>query len=284
MTAPSSYTGGLYRRDSFFRDTLTVIGLLVLLMPAAASAQRIPTPIIQTTNDENLAFARYIAWLHARDPFTESGPVALAITAFVPGLNKEGSLLAIRDVGESERSEYAITELRGDSIVLTRVIVPYLIAQRQAEDLPLSSVLITPQNYRFRYAGRVDRGDSAAYIFQITPKKSRAGLIRGELWIDSVTGAPVHVTGQFVKSPSISTRGINVVREIAFVREITFVDGHPFARTTHMSIQTRPVGRANVTIVESPLSSDPESTGVATAAASTGSVTFGAHLTLKRWP
>jgi len=275
MTALSSYTGGLYRPDSFFRGTLAIIGLLVLLMPAGASAQRIPTPIIQTTTNENIAFARYIAWLHARDPFTESGPVAVAITASVPRLNKQGRLLAIRDVGESERSEYAITEQQGDSIVLVRVIVPYLMAQRQAEDLPLSSVLITPQNYKFRYAGIVDTGDRAAYIFRITPKKRRAGLIRGELWIDSVTGAPVLVTGRFVKAPSPSTIGIKVVRQITFMREIAFVDGHPFVRTTRMSVQTRPLGRANLTIIESPLSCDPESTDGSIAAQSTDSVTLG---------
>lgn len=273
MTAPSSYTA-VYRPHSFFRDALAIIGLLVLLMPAGAAAQHIPTPIIQTTTNESIAFARYIAWLYARDPFTESGPVALAITASVPGLNKQGRLLAIRNVGESERSEYAITEQQGDSIVLARVIIPYLIAQRQAEDLPLSSVLITPRNYKFRYVGLADTGDSAAYIFRITPKKRRAGLIRGELWIDSVTGAPVLVTGQFVKTPSISTSRISVVREIAFVRETAFVDGHPFARTTHMSIQTRPVGRANLTIIESPLNSDLELTGGARATPSTGSVTL----------
>ena len=262
MTAPLSCTGGLYRPDSFFRGTLAVIGFM-LLMPGGASAQQIPTPIIQTTTNESIAFARYIAWLHARDPFTESGPVALAITASVPGLNKQGSLLAIRDVGESERSEYAITELQGNSMVLARVIVPYLMARRQAEDLPLSSVLITPRNYKFRYAGRVDTGDSAAYIFGITPKKRRAGLIRGELWIDSMTGAPVLVAGRFVKTPSMSTSGINVVREL------TFADGHPFARTTHMSIETRLLGRADLTIIESPLST--ESTGGTIA----GSVTLG---------
>jgi hypothetical protein len=37
------------------------------------------------------------------------------------------------------------------------------------------------------------------------------------------------------------------------VREITFVDGHPCARTTHMMIETRPVGRSELTIIELPL-------------------------------
>jgi len=251
---------------------------LVLLMPASVSAQRLPIPIVQSTTDESTAFARYIAWLHAPDPFTESGPVALAITASLPGLNKQGSLLAIREVGESERSEYGILGLEGDAIVLKRVIAPYLVAERHAEDLPLSSVLITPRNYRFRYVGVADTGDSAAYIFRITPKKRRVGLIRGQLWIDSVTGAPVLVTGQLLKTATDSTSGINVVREI------TFVDGRPFVRTTHVSIETRPVGRADLTIIESPLRSDPESSGSSLAAPRSGSFTDGSTASSKRWP
>ncbi len=232
-----------YRSGSFFRDVLPIVGLLALLIPASASAE--PLPIVQpTTPPESIAFARYIAWLDARDPFTESGPVALAIVASLPGLGKEGSLLAIREVGESERSQNGILELQGDSMVFERVIAPYFLAQRQAEDLPLSSVIITPRNYKFRYAGAVEAGDKTAYIFRITPKKNHAGLIRGELWIDPLTGAPVLVTGRLVKTPSNSIRGIHVASEIKFV------DGYPCARTTRMMIETRPVGRAELTIME----------------------------------
>jgi len=240
-----AYTFSPYRSRSFFQGVLPIIGLLVLLIPVRAPAQSLP--VIQATTNESIAFARYSAWLHERDPFTESGPVALAVVASLPGLDKQGRLLAIREVGESERSQYGIVQLQGDSIVFERVIAPYLVAQRQAEDLPLSSVIITPRNYKFRYAGAVETGDNAAYIFRITPKKNRAGLIRGELWIDPVTGAPVLVTGHLVKTPSPSIRGINVVREI------TFVGGYPCARTTHMMIETRPAGRAELTVIEMPL-------------------------------
>jgi uncharacterized Zn-binding protein involved in type VI secretion len=233
---------------AFFRWVLPTIGLLAMLIPASASAQRRPVvqPIAQGTN-QNIAFARYIAWLHERDPFTESGPVALAIAASLPGLEKESSLLAIRAAGESARSQYGVLELQGDPIVFERVIAPYFAAHGQAEDLPPSSVIISPRNYRFCFAGAVKTADSAAYIFRITPKKNRAGMIRGELWIEPVTGVPVLVTGSLVKTPSSSIRSINVVRET------TLVDGIPCARTTHMMIETRPVGRADLTILELPL-------------------------------
>jgi len=235
-----------YRSGSLLRNVLPIIGLLVLLISASASAQ--PLPIVQpTTPPESIAFARYIAWLQARDPFTESGPVALTIVASLPGLDKQGSLVAMREVSESEREEYGNVVLHGDSMVFERVIAPYLLAQRQTEDLPLSSVIITPRNYKFHYAGAVEAGDKIAYIFRITPKKRHAGLIRGELWIDQVTGAPVLVTGYLVKTPSTSVRSIHVASET------TFADGYPCIRTTHMMIETRPVGRAELTIIELPL-------------------------------
>jgi hypothetical protein len=43
-----------------------------------------------------VAFARYIASIHERNPFTESGPVAVEIQASLPGLYKESRVLAIR--------------------------------------------------------------------------------------------------------------------------------------------------------------------------------------------
>ncbi len=237
-----AYTWRPYRSGSFLRDVLPIIGFLVFLIPLSASGERLP--IVQPKTSESIAFARYIAWLQGRDPFAESGPVALAIVASLPGLDEQSSLLAIREAGESERSQYEILERQGDAMLFDRVTTSYFLAQRQAEDLPLSSVIITPRNYKFRYAGTVEVGDKAAFIFRITPKKNHAGLIRGELWIDPLTGAPVMVTGQLVKAPS------NSIRSIQITSEIRFADGYPCARTTRMMIETRPVGRAELTISE----------------------------------
>jgi hypothetical protein len=43
------------------------------------------------------------------------------------------------------------------------------------------------------------------------------------------------------------------VRGIDVARKITFVDWYPGARTTHITIESRPVGRAELTIIEAPL-------------------------------
>jgi ABC-type transporter Mla MlaB component len=94
-----AYTSNPYWLGSFLREVLPIIGLLVLLIPVSASAQRLPIvqvttnrivqpttmvspTTVQPTTTESIAFARYIAWLQ-RDPFTASAPVALAIVASI---------------------------------------------------------------------------------------------------------------------------------------------------------------------------------------------------------
>ena len=224
------------------RTTTLVQGLLALLIPASALAGGLT--LAAPVSAEALAFARYIASIHERDPFTESGPVAVVIEASLPGLNKESRLLAIRLTGESERSEYHVLQSDGDAVVTRAVIAPYLWAQQQVEDLPLSSVLITPANYKFRYLGEVATEGAPAYAFRIVPKKRRDGLIRGELWIDSATGVEVLQSGRLVKTSS------PVLRRVELVRDTKLVDGHAIARITRVAIETQRSGRGYLTITE----------------------------------
>src|SRR5215472_13463067 len=117
--------------------------LLSLLVPGSSPAD---TVTIAPPAPGSLAFARYIASIHRRDPFRELGPIAVMIEAFLPGLGKESRLIAIRETNESERSEYKVLESEGDAMATDEVIKPYLSEQKQLEDLPLSSVIVTPAN------------------------------------------------------------------------------------------------------------------------------------------
>lgn len=227
------------------RTALGLLGLLVLLIPVSALAEDLF--IAPPASAQSLAFARYIASIQKRNPFTESGPVAVEIEASLPGLYKQSRLLAIRQTGESERSEYQVLRIEGDVTVVQEVIARYLAVQEQVEDLPMSSVAITPANYKFRYMGEVGTGDTSAYVFRITPKKKRDGLIRGQLWIDSVTGVAVLQAGHFVKTPSA------FIGRIEVVHDIKLLDGLPCIRITHVAIKTRQVGRGELTITELPL-------------------------------
>lgn len=199
-----------------------------------------------------LAFGKYLASLQERNLFTESGPVSMDIEASLPGLAKEGRMLAVRQTGPSERSEYDSIRFDGDSTVKRQVIARYLDAERQAEALPYSTVAVTPANYKFRYLRSVENSSAAnngttICIFQIVPKKKRAGLIRGQIWIDSDIGIAVHQAGRFVKRPSA------FIRKIEVTRDTNLRDGLPYTRVTHVAVKTLLVGSAQLTITERPL-------------------------------
>jgi len=245
------------------RSAVRTIALLALFAAATGYGQK-SSPVEQTpevgaarlTVDESvpaLAFGKYLASLQERNPFTESGPVGMEIEASLPGLAKEGRMLAVRQTGASERTEYNVIQFDGDSTVKQQVIARYLAAEEQAEALPYSTVAVTPTNYKFRYVGSVVNNGTTVCAFQIVPKKKRTGLIRGQIWIDSATGIPVHQAGRFVKRPSV------FIRKIEVTRDTNLRDGPPYTRVTHVFIETRLVGRAELTITERAVqAADPE--------------------------
>src|SRR5260370_14915858 len=111
--------------------TISLLALLVLAAPVTARAES--PSITLLAPPESLAFARYVASIRERDPFTESEPVLVEIEASLPGLYKQSSLLAIRQTGESERSEYQVLQIEGDATVTQEVIARYLILLKDVE-------------------------------------------------------------------------------------------------------------------------------------------------------
>jgi hypothetical protein len=238
------------------RSTAHAMGIVALLFAATGYAQQSwlvePTPEVREarlTVDESvpaLAFGKYLASLQERNLFTESGPVSIEIEASLPGLAKEGRMLAVRRTDASERSEYDSIQFDGDTTVKRQVIARYLDAEEQAEALPYSTVAVTPANYKFRYLGSVENNETTVCVFQIVPKKKRAGLIRGQIWIDSATGIVVHQEGRLVKRPSVFIRTIEVRRDT------NLREGLPYTRVTHVAVETRLAGSAELTITERP--------------------------------
>jgi hypothetical protein len=237
------------------RSAARPIALLALLFAASGYGQQ-SSLVAQsshfsvarlTVGGSALAFGRYLASVQAHDTFTESGPIGVEIEASLPGLAEQASMLAVRQTGASGRGDFRVIRLDGDSTVKQQVIVRYLDAEEQAEALPRSIIAVTPANYKFRYVGSVETNGTTVFVFQISPKKKRVGLIQGQIWIDSATGIAVHQAGRFVKPPSV------FIRRIEVTRDTNLQDGLPLSRVTHVVIDTRLVGRAKLTITERPL-------------------------------
>jgi len=194
---------------------------------------------------ESVAFARYIASLQQRDPFTEVGPVAVLIEASLPHFYKDAQLLAVRRMGENERSEYGIVGLEGDGAALDEVTTRYFALQEEIENLPLSSIQVSPENYKFRLRGEVKTGIGTAYVYEVTPRKRRPGLFKGQIWIEAGTGAEVLMSGRLERAPSIGG-------SVDFVRE-TKLDAAGYARITHLSFTVPLLGRSELVVTERPL-------------------------------
>ena len=175
------------------RLCLSIAALLMLSIVQNAQARDLaaePNRSLQA-----LAFARYPGSHDNGDLFNQSRPVAISIDASLPGLYKRAELLAVRDRDESARPKYYLLAVGGDGTVLAEVIGRYLEAAQQMDDIPACSLAITPANYKFRFAGEVRTGTTPAFIYRITPKRSGAGLLNGQLWMDSRTGAELVLSG-----------------------------------------------------------------------------------------
>jgi hypothetical protein len=232
------------------RQIPSLVVLIALAPGLAASAGTAAT--IDTMSVDPPAPGRALALYLARavqgDPWSAPNGVMLEIDAYLPKLQEEGHLRAIRAWAESKTPAYRVIHLDGDATVKRQVIARYLNAEQEAATMPASSFALTPANYKFRYVG--SSGGTPVYVFHITPRKKRSGLINGELWIDGATGLMIHEAGYLVKRPSM------FIRHFKIVRDVRLQDGAPYIRTTQIEIDARFVGRAELTITESPCTSE----------------------------
>jgi hypothetical protein len=224
-----------------FVGTVVALGLARI---AFASGPPVPAAISVNPPAASLALERYLAGTANNAPWSEPNTVVLEIDASLPKLAERGNLLAIRHWSGRQTPDYQVICIEGDAMVKQRVIAGYLTAEKEAAAMPSSSVAVTLANYRFRYLA--SSSGTPVYAFQITPRHKRTGLIKGELWIDGATGLAIHEAGYLVKRPSI------FIRRLKITRDVSLSDGAPYVRTTHLDIDLRFAGRAELTIIESP--------------------------------
>ena len=79
--------------------------------------------------------------------------------------------------------------------------------------------------------------------------------MEGQLWIDAGSGLAVHQGGHLVTRSSI------FVRRVELVRDTAVCDGVPYLQTTRLVIDTRLVGRAELTIREHPYTDSQQEIG-----------------------
>ena len=141
------------------------------------------------------------------------------IQASLPGMKKEGRFHALRKINPFGRISYLKASFEGDNAVKNQVVVRYLQAEAEAQRDESDSIAVTPANYKFKYKGQKDADGRTVHVFELTPKKKKKGLFKGEIWIDAASYLPVREEGNLIKSPSI------FVKKVAFVRTFDIRDG-----------------------------------------------------------
>ncbi|MBX5495028.1 MAG: hypothetical protein IRZ15_06800 [Bryobacteraceae bacterium] len=163
--------------------------------------------------------------------------------AKLPKLKKEGRLQALRIISKLGEIRYVVERFVGDNSIKKDVIARYMQAETQAQEGSANGdVGVTPKNYKFKYKGLTERDGREYHVFQLTPRKKRVGLYKGELWLDPVTCLPVREAGRLVKTPSI------FLKKIEFVRDYEIRDGRALPKQIQSTVDTRFWGRAELMI------------------------------------
>jgi hypothetical protein len=161
------------------------------------------------------------------------------IAASLPSMHKNGRMHALKRISQLGRITYEALKFDGDNSVKRDVIARYLTAESQARATE-GSLAVLPANYKFKYKGLQDNG--RVHVFEVTPRKNRVGLFKGELWLDAKSFLPVHESGRMVKSPSI------FLKRVDFVQDFEIRDGISIPVRMHTIVDTRLIGKAELIV------------------------------------
>lgn len=162
------------------------------------------------------------------------------IEAAIPKLQKKGRLHALRQISKLGRITYQMLGFDGDNTIKKELIARYLAAETDPGQQ--TAPPITPENYKFKYKGIVERNNQIVHLIQVSPKKKAVGLFKGELWLDQTTYLPVREAGRMVKNPSV------FIKKFEFTRDFEIKNGLSIPRHTEGFVETRLWGRAQLSI------------------------------------
>lgn len=147
--------------------------MAALLLQAGMPASNAPNPTTEIVQ-------RYLSAIKEEEGHAQPVSMEVDIDAKLPKLKKHGRLHALKFISKVGQIFYRSPRYEGDNTVKKEVIGRYLQAELQARSELGTSVAITPPNYKFNYKGVTDYAGIPAYVIELTPKKKRAGLFRGE--------------------------------------------------------------------------------------------------------
>jgi hypothetical protein len=184
---------------------------------------------------------KYLEATQAHEDGLRGASMQVNIDASVPKLKEHGTLRALRKISKVGQVTYRVLGFQGDNTVKNQVIARYLQAEQQGQGD--QNLAVTPANYKFKFKGQksTDNGNSV-YVFQLSPRKKKVGLFKGELWLDPSTCLPVLEKGKLVKNPSI------FFKKVEFERGFAIKNGLSIPEHLSSVIQIRLIGKVELHI------------------------------------
>jgi hypothetical protein len=196
----------------------------------------------EEANFEAAIIDDYVAVSKAQESRLDGATMEVDIAAEMLKLHKSGRLHALRRISALGRITYDALRFEGDHSVQNEVIARYLTAESEGLKSEPAATAVTPVNYRFKYEGLLEKDGRKVYAFHVSPRKKRAGLFVGELWLDPETHLRVRESGRLVKNPSI------FLKKVEFVRDYAIEGGIAIPARAQYSVDTRLVGKTNLSV------------------------------------
>jgi len=238
--------------NSSFRGSCLKFSIALLLCSISALAASETTALAP-----NVIVDQYCAAARSQDEVLKGASMEVDIAAALPSMKKQGKLHALRHISTLGRITYDALKFEGDGAVKNQVIARYLTAEVESQKEQSPSLAVTPENYKFKYKGQNQYEGRHIHVFEVSPRKKRTGLFKGEVWIDAATYLRVRESGILVKNPSI------FVKKLAFVRKYEIRDGISVPLQVQSVANVRMVGKAELTIDYSHFSIDNTKVGEA---------------------
>jgi hypothetical protein len=192
-----------------------------------------------------LALAAY----HRHSQFQSAELLAYSSTTLIraelPDTQQQGELQVARHYAAPRTLEFKVVRYSGDGFVKSNVITRLLqseVDHVQKDDSSLTA--LTAANYKFSFKGTTQLNGRSVHDYQVKPRKKRAGLFKGHVYLDAYTGSLVRVEGSVVKSPSF------FVKKLDFVQDYADVAGFTLPLHMHSEALARIIGRTIVDVYQ----------------------------------
>ncbi|MCP5118526.1 MAG: hypothetical protein GY953_47545 [bacterium] len=183
---------------------------------------------------------RYLSRNHDQRMALRDVSMEVDIEAQLPRLEKQGRLRALRRISKLGKVTYEVLSFIGDNMIKKDVIARYMAAEvKTSGNGNRDSMIINEKNYKFKYRGMYGQGDDwRLHLFELKPRRKKAGLFEGWLWVEADSGLPVRESGRLVKNPSV------FLKRVDFVRDYHARNGVAVPVRIESTIRTRLIGQA----------------------------------------